>query len=91
MLESHGFGAAGEAIREAFAAGDWDAMVAAVTDGDGRPHGRSPGPRTKSKPPPRRYEGVLDHLILYAPSYGISDERAVENANRLVETFGDQG
>ncbi len=36
----------------------------------------------------RRYEGVLDHLILYAPSYGISEERAVENANKLVETFG---
>jgi hypothetical protein len=38
----------------------------------------------------RRYEGVLDHLILYAPSYGVSEERAVENANRLVETFGGQ-
>ncbi len=45
MLDSHGFGAAGAAIREAFAAGDFPAMVAAVTDGDGRPHGprRDPG------------------------------------------------
>ncbi len=37
----------------------------------------------------KRYEGILDHLILYAPSYGVSPERAVENANALVATFGE--
>ena len=49
----------------------------------------SPGPPDEVKAAARRYEGILDHLILYAPSYGISAERAVENANRLVATFGD--
>jgi hypothetical protein len=36
-----------------------------------------------------RYEGILDHLILYAPSYGVSAERAEENANGLVAAFGE--
>ena len=87
MLESHGFGAAGEAIRAAFAAGDWDAMVAAVTP-EMVDRMALAGTPDEVKAAARRYEGILDHLILYAPSYGISAERAVENANRLVETFG---
>jgi alkanesulfonate monooxygenase SsuD/methylene tetrahydromethanopterin reductase-like flavin-dependent oxidoreductase (luciferase family) len=87
LLESHGFGAAGEAIRAAFAAGDWDAMVAAVTP-EMVDRMALAGTPAEVKAAARRYEGVLDHLILYAPSYGVSPERAVENANRLVETMG---
>jgi probable F420-dependent oxidoreductase len=87
LLESHGFGTAGAAIREAFGAGDWDAMVAAVTP-EMVDRMALAGTADEVKAAARRYEGVLDHLILYAPSYGVSDERAVENANRLVETFG---
>jgi alkanesulfonate monooxygenase SsuD/methylene tetrahydromethanopterin reductase-like flavin-dependent oxidoreductase (luciferase family) len=90
LLESHGFGVAGAAIREAFAAGDWDAMVAAVTS-EMVDRMALAGTPDEVKAAARRYEGVLDHLILYAPSYGVSDARAVENADRLVETFGTPG
>jgi probable F420-dependent oxidoreductase len=87
LLEANGFGAEGAAIREAFADGDWAAMVAAVSDSMVDRMALA-GTADEVRAAARRYDGILDHLILYAPSYGISDERAVENANRLVETMG---
>jgi probable F420-dependent oxidoreductase len=88
LLDSHGFGTAGAAIREAFAAGDFPAMVAAVTD-DMVDRMALAGTPDEVKAAARRYEGILDHLILYAPSYGVSAERAEENANGLVTAFGE--
>ncbi len=87
LLDSAGFGAEGEAIREAFGRGDMEAMVAAVS---------APmvdaialaGTAEEVRAAARRYEGVLDHLILYAPSYGVSAERAFENAGSLIQTMG---
>jgi hypothetical protein len=38
-----------------------------------------------------RYEGLLDHVILYAASFEIAPERAVENARALVEHCGASG
>jgi probable F420-dependent oxidoreductase len=89
LLDSCGFAAEGEAIRTAFAAGDWEAMVAAVSEAmvDAIALAGTPG---EVRDRARRYEGLLDHLILYVPSYGISPERAVENAGALVRAMGER-
>ncbi|HEY0277236.1 MAG TPA: LLM class flavin-dependent oxidoreductase [Solirubrobacterales bacterium] len=88
LLDSHGFVAEGAAIREAFAAGDFAAMVAAVSD-EMVDRMALAGTPEEVKAAAKRYEGILDHLILYAPSYGVSPERAEENANGLVAAFGE--
>jgi probable F420-dependent oxidoreductase len=87
LLESCGFGTEGEAIREGFARGDMEAMVAAVSPAmvDGV---ALAGTAEEVRAAARCYEGILDHLILYAPSYGVSPERALENAESLVRTMG---
>jgi probable F420-dependent oxidoreductase len=87
LLDSCGFGAEGKAIRAAFAAGDADAMVAAVSERMVDEIALA-GTAAEVKERARRYDGLLDHLILYAPSYGVSPERAVENATALVATMG---
>jgi probable F420-dependent oxidoreductase len=87
LLESNGFGAEGEAIRAAFAAGDWEGMVAAVSEPMVDRIALA-GTAAEVRDAARRYEGLLDHLILYAPSYGMSPERAVENAGSLVAALG---
>jgi hypothetical protein len=35
-----------------------------------------------------RYEGLLDHVILYAPNFEIPQERAIENARALIDHCG---
>jgi probable F420-dependent oxidoreductase len=88
LLDSCGFGAEGASIRAAFAAGEWDAMVAAVSErmvDEIALAGTPAEVRAKAA----RYDDLLDHLILYAPSYGVSPERALENATRLVATMGE--
>jgi probable F420-dependent oxidoreductase len=87
LLEANGFGAEGEAIRAGFAAGDMPAMVAAVSDAMVDRMALA-GTAAEVRAAARRYEGILDHLILYAPSYGVSEERAVENAAALVAALG---
>lgn len=32
----------------------------------------------------RRYEGVLDHIMVYPPSIGIRPERVADNLNSLI-------
>ncbi|MEZ5076827.1 MAG: LLM class flavin-dependent oxidoreductase [Solirubrobacterales bacterium] len=83
LLETCGFGAEGEAIREAFGRGDMEAMVAAVSDRMVEAIALA-GTADEVRAAAGRYEGLLDHLILYAPSYGISPERALGNAEALV-------
>jgi probable F420-dependent oxidoreductase len=90
LLESCGFGSEGEAIRAAFAAGDGEAMVAAVSERLVDEIALA-GTPAEVRERARRYDDVLDHLILYVPSYGVSPERAVENANRIVATMGEGG
>jgi len=84
ILEKTGFAAAGEAIREAFGRGDLDAMVAAVPDAmiDQLAVVGTPGDVRSAL---RRYEGLLDHVILYTPSFRLDPERVRENALGLIE------
>ena len=61
--------------------GDLEAMVAAVLRADGRRARRRRHRRRTCAPRLRRYEGLLDHAILYAPSYRLSaGARAREHA-----------
>jgi len=84
ILEKTGFAAAGEAIREAFGRGDLDAMVAAVPDAmiDQLAVVGTPADVRSAL---RRYEGLLDHVILYTPSFRLDPERVRENALGLIE------
>lgn len=88
LLDSCGFGAEGEVIREAFGRGDMEAMVAAVSPQMVDAVALA-GTAEEVRAAARRYEGILDHLILYAPSYGVSAERALANAESLVRTMGE--
>jgi probable F420-dependent oxidoreductase len=84
LLETIGFARAGEAIREAFGRGDLAAMVAAVPDAmvDALAVAGTPADVRSAL---RRYEGVLDHAILYTPSFTLSPERVRESALALIE------
>lgn len=83
LLERIGFATEGELIREAFGRGDLEEMVAAVSDRmidalavAGTPQDVRDGLS--------RYEGLLDHAILYAPSFQLSAERVRESALGLI-------
>jgi probable F420-dependent oxidoreductase len=83
LLETIGFAAEGERIREAFGRHDLDGMVSAVSDRmidalavAGTPQDVRDGLR--------RYEGLLDHAILYVPSFRLSPERVAESARALI-------
>jgi probable F420-dependent oxidoreductase len=83
LLDTIGFGTVGATIREAFGRGDHAAMVAAVPDAmiDALAVAGTPDDVRAGL---RRYEGVLDHAILYTPSFGLTPERVRECALGLV-------
>ena len=35
-----------------------------------------------------RYDGLLDHVLLYPPSVGVSPDRVKENYKLMMEVFG---
>lgn len=84
LLDRIGFAREGERIREAFARRDLDAMVAAVSDRmvDALAIAGAPGDVRAGL---QRYEGLLDHAILYTPSFGLTPERATANALGLID------
>ena len=83
LLERTGFAAEGEAIRAAFARGDHDAMVAAVPERmvDALAVAGTPDDVRAAL---RRYDGLLDHVILYTPSFRLSPERVRRSALDLI-------
>jgi probable F420-dependent oxidoreductase len=83
LLERGGFVAEGEAIREAFARGDHDAMVAAVSDRMVDALAVA-GTADDVRSALRRYEGLLDHAILHAPSFRLTPERVQDNTLALI-------
>lgn len=84
LLERIGFAAEGEAIREAFGRRDLGAMVAAVSDAmvDALAVAGTPADVRAAL---RRYEGVLDHAILYTPSFRLTQERIRESSLGLID------
>jgi probable F420-dependent oxidoreductase len=83
LLEIGGFGAEGEACRAAFASGDLAAMVAAVPERMVDAMALA-GTAEDVRGALRRYDGLLDHVILYSQSFSLSAERAAANASALI-------
>lgn len=83
VLDVNGFAKEGEAIREAFARRDLPAMFAAVTD-DMIDTMAVAGTPEEVRAGLRRYESVLDHVMLYSPSIGLPPERVQENLESMI-------
>lgn len=83
VLEVNGFQAEAATIREAFAAGEHEAMVDAVSDEmiDAMALAGTPAQVAAGL---SRYDGVLDHLILYPPSWQMSGEQQQAAREALI-------
>jgi len=83
LLDASGFRAAGETVRAAFAARDFDAMAAAVPEAmiDAMAAaGTAADVRARVDEAAR----VFDHVVVYPPSFGLSATRCDELAAALV-------
>jgi probable F420-dependent oxidoreductase len=87
LYEICGFGREAEEIRAAFGRGDIDAMVRAVTD-DMVDVLAVSGTAEQVNAGLRRFDGIVDRLILFPPSFRIAPERWEEIALALIDHCG---
>ncbi|HEY7491257.1 MAG TPA: LLM class flavin-dependent oxidoreductase [Candidatus Tectomicrobia bacterium] len=87
ILHLHGWEAEKHRIREAFKAMDMMAMADAVSDEMVQAIAIA-GTPDECRQQLRRFEGLVDLPLLYAPSFGIPDNRIAENNRLILETFG---
>ncbi len=87
LYEICGFGREAEAIRAAFGRGDAEAMVGAVTEAmvDALAVAGTPAQVNAGL---RRFDGIVDRLILFPPSFRIAPERCEEIALALIDHCG---
>jgi alkanesulfonate monooxygenase SsuD/methylene tetrahydromethanopterin reductase-like flavin-dependent oxidoreductase (luciferase family) len=83
VLDAAGFAATAAAIREAFAAGDHAAMVAATPDAMVDAMGAA-GTADEVRARIADAEALYDHVVVYPPSFGLTQERCDELAELLV-------
>ncbi|MEZ0362677.1 LLM class flavin-dependent oxidoreductase [Mycobacterium sp. pUA109] len=83
VLDVNGFTKEGQAIREAFARRDLPAMFDAVSEDMIDTMGVA-GTAEQVRGGLRRYEGVLDHIMVYPPSIGIAPDRVRDNFAALL-------
>lgn len=83
VLDVNGFTTEGVAIREAFARRDLPAMFAAVTD-EMIDTMAVAGTPDQVRSGLGRYEGTVDHIVLYSPSIGLPAERVRENLDSII-------
>ena len=83
VLDVNGFASEGRTIREAFAQRDFPAMFAAVSEEMIDTMGVA-GTAHHVREQLRRYDGVLDHIMLYSPSVGIAPERVQQNLDSII-------
>ena len=83
MFEASGFAAEAERIRTAFAAGDHEAMLDAVSDDMLDAIGVAGTPDQVRAGLARR-EADFDHLVLYSPSFTMTLERVRQNTLDLI-------
>ncbi|MEU0497503.1 LLM class flavin-dependent oxidoreductase [Mycobacterium sp. NPDC006124] len=83
VLDVNGFATEGRTIREAFARRDFPAMFDAVSDTMIDAMGVA-GTAIQVRDGLKRYEGILDHIMLYSPSVGIAPERVQQNIDTLI-------
>jgi alkanesulfonate monooxygenase SsuD/methylene tetrahydromethanopterin reductase-like flavin-dependent oxidoreductase (luciferase family) len=87
ILDLHGWQAEKEAIRAAWRKMDVGAMAAAVSD-EMVDEIAVAGTRDDCRAQLARYEGLLDHALIYPPSFGVRPERVRENYRLMREVFG---
>jgi len=87
IMDLHGWGAQAAAVRDAFGKFDVGAMTSAVTD-DMVDAIAVAGTPQQCREQLARYEGLLDHVLLYPPSFATRPERVRENYRLICETFG---
>jgi probable F420-dependent oxidoreductase len=85
VFEHCGFGAEAKAIQEAFAKRDLKAMVGAVSE-PMLDEFAAAGTPEEVDAKLRRYDGVVDEVVLSVPSFQVSDERVAENLALLTES-----
>jgi probable F420-dependent oxidoreductase len=83
VFEHCGFGAEAAAIQEAFAKRDLVAMVGAVSEAMVEEFAYA-GTAEEVDAKLRRYDGVVDEVVLSVPSFQVSDERVAENLALLT-------
>jgi probable F420-dependent oxidoreductase len=84
LFEVCGFGREAEAMRSAFAQGDVNAMIAAVSD-DMVDELSAAGTARQVTDHLRRFDGLADEVILFPPAFRVAPARATKNARRLIE------
>jgi probable F420-dependent oxidoreductase len=87
IIDLHGWGEQADAIRAAFAKLDVPGMAAAVSD-EMVDAIAVAGTAAQCRDGLARYEGLLDHALLYPPTFGVRPERWRENYRLIRETFG---
>jgi probable F420-dependent oxidoreductase len=86
IFDLHGYTAEREAIRAAFAKGDVEAMVANVP-GEMVDECAVAGTPEQCREQLKRYEGLLDMAMFFAPSFAVPRQRVMENQRAILETF----
>lgn len=84
LFDVCGFSAEAQAIRDAFAARDAKAMIGAVTDAMVDEFAVAGTPAEVAEQL-RRFDGVVDHVVLSPPSFQVTPERIAENLATLIE------
>ncbi len=87
ILDLHGWQAEKDAIRAAFRKFDIAGMSAAVND-DMIDQIAIAGTSDQCRAQLARYDGLLDHVLLYPPSFGVRGDRVRDNYRLIRETFG---
>ncbi len=87
ILDLHGWETEKEGIRESFKSFDFPGMTAAVSD-DMLDQIAIIGTPENVEKQFARYHDLLDHILLYPPSVGVSPERVKENYKLMMEVFG---
>jgi len=90
LLDASGFGAAGEAIRDAFAQRDFARMTAAVPD-EMIDAMAAAGTVAEVRTRLEQTAEIFDHVVLYPPSFGLTEERCDELCAALVEQLAPAG
>lgn len=83
LLEASGFGHVGDRVRAAFAERDFAAMAAAVPDEMVDAMGAA-GTLAEVRARVAEAEELFDHVVVYPPSFGLSEERCDELAATLA-------
>ncbi len=87
IFQLHGYGAQRETIRAAFAKGDVATMVSSVPE-EMVDECAIAGTPDECRQQLKRYEGLLDMAMFFAPSFAIPRERVMANQRAILEVFG---